>query len=125
MSNPVNDLDYSRTSAKHQAIVRAFTNGKSINQLIEDFNLTRRQIRRILKAAGKAQPTGRPKKLVDSNVAEIYLLVTRKVESIDSLASRLNVSASTIRRKVKQYERSRSINAERIAATGNRDETKS
>jgi Mor family transcriptional regulator len=112
MANAVNDLDYSSTVAKHRAIVRAFDDGMSIAKLVEEYKLTRRQIRRILKAGGRAQPTGRPKKILDSKIPELYLLITRKVESVDSLASKLNVSESTIRRKVKEYERSRSVGRE-------------
>jgi Mor family transcriptional regulator len=112
MSHPVDDIDYSVTVTKHRAIVRGFEEGKKIAQLVEEYNLTRRQIRRILKAGGKAQPTGRPKKILDSKIPELYLLITRKVESVDSLASKLNVSESTIRRKVKEYERSRSVGRE-------------
>lgn len=107
MSVPVNDLNYSRAEAKHRAIVRDFDRGLSIQRLMDEYRLTRRQIRRILKAAGKVQKTGRPTKILDSDMPRVYLLISKKAESIDALASKLGVSASTLRRKVREYGRTR------------------
>lgn len=104
----MHDFDTSPDERKRKAIVRQFESGKSVEWLMEEFSLSRRQIRRYLFAAGHGSKAGRPSKILDKDMDTVYKLISTKAASLDELAVRLGVSVSTLRRKVRAYERQHS-----------------
>lgn len=101
----MHDFDTSPEQRKKYAVVRRYKEGKSVEWLMKEFALSRRQIRRILFDAGHGSTAGRPSKILDSDMPRVYRLITTKQVSYDELAVRLGVSVATLRRKVKAHER--------------------
>jgi transposase-like protein len=104
----MHDFDTSPDERRRKAVVRAYKEGKSIEWLMEEHRVSRRQIRRLLFESGIESRAGRPSKILDSQMPRVYRLISTKQVSYDELAIRLGVSSRTLRRKVRAYERQRS-----------------
>jgi transcriptional antiterminator len=73
--------------------------------LAAKYGISQRHMARILKQFDMATPRGRPSNLSDEDMKKINTLLLKKANSVEELALDHNVSAQTIRRRLRQYRK--------------------
>lgn len=88
---------------RRDTILALSRTGMSPRDIAKKLNLAMRTVQRILSNAGAGGKAGRPAKIVDNKLDELYPAIKAFTLSIDEAASLLNVSTSTLRRRLRQY----------------------